>query len=349
MNNKHSAPLYRELSRALRQELAEGHHAVGAFLPPLRQLAERFRCSLTTVQQALRELESEGLLSSDSTRGVRVRAFPATAEPMGRIVCVFPKWDTLREESFAAQFLLGVGMAATAAGFVAEPVAFENLDELEPLFARLQRRPPAGLVWANPTFAAPLARLSEAGLRVVTVIRHFPGTPHTHDAMEEAFPKLLEAMRHRGARRLGVLAMGDDDPTYEPQLRQLLAAAEAQGLTTPPELLSRARTDGLDRRSRELLTLDLLAHLRPGDGLFASAPDCLELALELARKQGRDLESECVLAVHSIRAAPLPAARFTLESDVRAHGERAVRMVRQWLDTNRPPAPAAVNVRLVSR
>jgi DNA-binding LacI/PurR family transcriptional regulator len=287
---------------------------------------------------------AEGLLIGDSTRGVRVWAFPATSEPAGRIVCLFPKWDSLHTESFAAQFVLGAGLAATAAGFAAEPLAFSDPAELSPMLDRLCRRAPAGVVWANPYAPEPLARLKQAGVRTVTTLRHYPevALPYTLDDMEAAFPPMLAGMRQRGVTRLGILAMGVDDPTYEPILRTLLRVATTQGIAVPPEFVCRVRTTGLDPHAQRILLRDLLGVLQPGDGLYAFAPDSLDLALTVGREQGRDLGNECVLGVHSIRTGPLPRVDFLLESDIRAHGEQAVTLIQRWLQTNSPPAPVAI-------
>lgn len=339
-----NVPLYENLTRALRRELAEGRYALGACLPPMRQIAAQYHSSLTTVQQAYRALMTEGLLIGDSTRGVRVRAFPATSEPAGRIVCLFPKWDSLHTESFAAQFVLGAGLAATAAGFAAESLAFSDPAELTPILDRLCRRPPAGVVWANPYAPEPLARLKQAGVRTVTTLRHYPevALPYTRDDMEAAFPPMLAGMRQRGVTRLGILAMGLDDPTYEPILRLLLQTASAQGIAVPPEFVCRVRTTGLDLHAQRILLRDLLAILQPGDGLYAFAPDSLDLALTVAREQGRDLANEYVLGLHSIRTGPLPRVAFLLESDIRAHGEQAVALIQRWLQSNTPPAPVTI-------
>lgn len=322
----------------------ERRHAIGACLPPMRVLARQFHCSLTTVQQAVRALADEGLLAGDSTRGVRVRAFPATSEPAGRIVCLFPRWDSLQAESFAAQFLLGVALAAREAGFMAEPFAFQEPDELEPILDRICRQPPAGVVWGNPYAPEPLARLRAAGIRLVTAIRHYPEVelPYTHDAMDAAMPRIVDDFYRHGARRLGILAMGTTDATYEPCLRTLLAAAAARGLDVPPEWICRVRTSGLDAHAQALLLRDLLGRLRPGDGLYAFAPDSLEAALQLAGQLGRDLARECVLGVHSIRTGPLPPVAVRLQSDIRAHGEQAVGLIQQWLQTGVPPKPVAI-------
>lgn len=344
-------PLYEQLIRALRRELAEGRYAIGASLPPMRRIAERHHCSLSTVQQACRELMAEGLLIADSTRGVRVRAFPATAEPSGRIVCLFPKWDSLRAESFAAQFALGAGMAAAAAGFAAEPLAYGAMDELKPLLERLCKRPPAGVVWANPYAAEPLARLLQAGVRTVTTLRHYPESPlpYTRDDMDGAFLHLLRGMRGRGVRRLGVLAMGRDDTTSEPHLSLLRQAASAEGIAVPQELVCRVRAAGLDLNAQRILIGDLLGNLQPGEGLYAFAPDSLELAQTIAREQGRDLFEEFVLGLASIRATACPDVDFLLESDMRTHGEQAVTLIQRWLQTNMPPQPVSIPVALRPR
>jgi len=314
----------------------------------MRVLAEQFHCSLTTVQQALRALTEEGLLTSDSTRGVRVRAFPATSHPSGRIVCLFPKWDTLQTESFAAQFLLGAGLTASAAGFTAEPFAFSNPAELQPILDRLCRHPPAGVVWADPYGAEPLARLKEAGVRTVTTIRHFPEVPlpYTRDKTETALPLLIEGFRKRGAKCLGIMAMGTDDPTYHPFLNQLLAAAADQGLAVPAGFVCHMRAHGLDVHAQHILTQDLLSRMQPGDGLFAFAPDSLIVALEVGREKGLDLGKEFVLGVHSIRSGPVPHVPLLLQSDIRAHGEEAVRLIQRWLQTNTPPQPQAIPLTL---
>jgi DNA-binding LacI/PurR family transcriptional regulator len=337
-------PLYKQLVLALRQELTEGRYAIGASLPPMRQIADRHYCSLSTVQQAYRELMAEGLLIGDSTRRVRVRAFPATSGPSGRIVCLFPKWDSLHTESFAAQFALGAGMAATAAGFAVEPLAYGATDELEPLLERLCKRPPAGVVWANPYAAEPLARLLQAGVRTVTTLRHYPEVPlpHTRDDMEGAFLHLLRGMRQRGVQRLGILAMGRDDTTSEPNLSLLRQAAFAEGIAVPLELVCRVRAAGLDLNAQRILVRDLLGKLQRGDGLYAFAPDSLELVQRIAREQGRDLFDECVLGLASIKATACPDVDFLLESDIRSHGEQAVVLIHRWLQTNMPPQHIAI-------
>ncbi|MCF7837904.1 MAG: hypothetical protein K9N49_04670 [Candidatus Marinimicrobia bacterium] len=87
---------------------------------------------------------------------------------------------------------------------------------------------------------------------------------------------------------------------------------------------------------------DFLCVLHPGDGLYAFAPDCLDLALVVAREQDRVLANDYVPGLHSIRTGPLPQVAFLLQSDIRAHGEQAVALIQNWLKTNSPPGPVSI-------
>jgi DNA-binding GntR family transcriptional regulator len=59
---------------ALRQEIAEGKLKPGERLPSIRQLAERFQVAAGTIQSALRELKTEGLVVSQQAKGTYVRS-----------------------------------------------------------------------------------------------------------------------------------------------------------------------------------------------------------------------------------------------------------------------------------
>lgn len=69
-----NGPLYRQLADLLRGPIADGKFAVGSELPKEAQIAEHFGVSLITVRQALRELESEGLIKKRSAKPAVVTA-----------------------------------------------------------------------------------------------------------------------------------------------------------------------------------------------------------------------------------------------------------------------------------
>lgn len=66
------APLYRQLVDALRNDIANGVHAVGDRLPTEDALCRRFDVSRHTVREALRALRGEGLIASRQGAGTTV-------------------------------------------------------------------------------------------------------------------------------------------------------------------------------------------------------------------------------------------------------------------------------------
>lgn len=341
-------PRYQQLAQALRQELAARRYAIGGAFPRVRELAALHGCSLTTVQQALRELRREGLIATTPRGGIRVTAFPVSDGRGGRIVCVFPRWDTLAEESFAAQLLLGVGVAASQAGFALESRPYYTLDELDGLRDQLRRDQPAGVLWANAPDPVLATQFEDAGIRLVTLIRHDPrvSCPYTADDFDAGFTALAADWRRRRIRHPGILAMGANDPTYEPVLRLLLAKLAAAGLAVPPERVCRARTEGLDPHARRVLLAEFLARGTGMDALYAFAPDILGDLEQLAATTGRPLNRRLHRAVHSIRSVPLPPVRSILESDIQRHARTAVQMLRDWLNTGLKPAPVLIPLQL---
>src|SRR5512135_2379800 len=67
---------YERITADLRRAIATGELKPGDPLPPQPALAERYRVSLPTVQQALGVLEGEGLIDAVQGVGTRVRKPP---------------------------------------------------------------------------------------------------------------------------------------------------------------------------------------------------------------------------------------------------------------------------------
>jgi len=67
-------PLYRQLAAILRAPILDGSYPVGAELPKEAAIADRFGISLITVRQALRELESDGLIRKRAAKPAVVAA-----------------------------------------------------------------------------------------------------------------------------------------------------------------------------------------------------------------------------------------------------------------------------------
>ena len=67
-------PLYRQLAAILRAPIVDGSYPLGAPLPKEADIAGRFGISLITVRQALRELETDGLIRKRAAKPAVVAA-----------------------------------------------------------------------------------------------------------------------------------------------------------------------------------------------------------------------------------------------------------------------------------
>lgn len=74
-------PLYLQIAESVRQEIAYGALRAGDTLPSLRVVAERWRCTVGTVQRAYAELAREGLVTTRFGQGTRVAAGAPPAGP----------------------------------------------------------------------------------------------------------------------------------------------------------------------------------------------------------------------------------------------------------------------------
>jgi GntR family transcriptional repressor for pyruvate dehydrogenase complex len=83
-----STRIYEEIVRQIRRLIADGQLKSGDRLPPERDLAERFRVSRTSVREALRALQSTGLIEIRAGEGTFVRevSVEALVEPLALVI-----------------------------------------------------------------------------------------------------------------------------------------------------------------------------------------------------------------------------------------------------------------------
>jgi GntR family transcriptional repressor for pyruvate dehydrogenase complex len=83
-----STRIYAEIVRQIRGLIADGQLKSGDRLPPERDLAERFRVSRTSVREAMRALESTGLVEIRPGEGAFVRpvSVEALVEPLALVI-----------------------------------------------------------------------------------------------------------------------------------------------------------------------------------------------------------------------------------------------------------------------
>src|SRR6059036_4339979 len=109
-----STRIYEEIVRQVKQLIAEGKLKSGDRLPPERDLAEKFMVSRTSVREALRALQSLGLIEIRAGEGAFIRdiSVDTLIEPLAMVILAH------REavgELFEARRLLEPAIAALAA------------------------------------------------------------------------------------------------------------------------------------------------------------------------------------------------------------------------------------------
>src|SRR2546426_928581 len=109
-----STRIYEEIVRQVKQMIAEGRLKSGDRLPPERDLAEKFVVSRSSVREALRALESLGLVEIRAGEGTFVRevSVESLIEPLALMMVA--QREAIAE-LFEARRLLEPGIAALAA------------------------------------------------------------------------------------------------------------------------------------------------------------------------------------------------------------------------------------------
>ncbi|HXH83084.1 MAG TPA: FadR/GntR family transcriptional regulator [Candidatus Tectomicrobia bacterium] len=134
-----STRIYEEIVRQVKAMIAEGRLRGGDRLPPERDLAEHFVVSRTSVREALRALESRGLVEIRPGEGTFVRevSVDELVEPLALLIV------SQREaigELFEARRLLEPSLAALAA----ERATPEEIQEMERILEEQAREVQAG-------------------------------------------------------------------------------------------------------------------------------------------------------------------------------------------------------------
>jgi GntR family transcriptional regulator, transcriptional repressor for pyruvate dehydrogenase complex len=162
-----SPRIYEEIVRQIRTLISEGKLKSGDRLPPERDLAERFRVSRASVREALRALESMGLIEIRLGEGTFVREISVDQliEPLALVIL------TQREavgELFEARRLLEPPIA----GLAARRSTKEEVQEMERILEEQGKEVAAGGTGLAQDAAFHAAIASSTNNRAITRIVH---------------------------------------------------------------------------------------------------------------------------------------------------------------------------------
>ena len=206
-----STRIYEEIVRQVRQLIAEGRLKSGDRLPPERDLAEKFMVSRTSVREALRALQSRGLIEIRAGEGAFVRdvSVEALIEPLALVI--LPYREAVGE-LFEARRLLEPAIAALAA----RRATRDELAEMERILAEQARevaRGRTGMAQDSALHAAiAQSAHNRAIVRIVSALVDLLGQSREESLLTRGRPKrshqdhrrILRAIRRRdedGARR----------------------------------------------------------------------------------------------------------------------------------------------------
>jgi GntR family transcriptional repressor for pyruvate dehydrogenase complex len=199
-----STRIYEEIVRQIKQLIADGKLKSGDQLPPERDLAEKFMVSRTSVREALRALQSRGLVEIRAGEGAFVRdiSVETLIEPLALVI--LPHREAVGE-LFEARRLLEPAIAALSA----RRATTEELAEMERILEEQAREVAAGRTGVVQDSALHAAIANSAHNRAITRIvsalmdllsqsreesLHTPGRP---TRSYEDHRRVLDAIRRR--------------------------------------------------------------------------------------------------------------------------------------------------------
>ena len=236
-----STRIYEEIVRQVKQLIGEGRLKSGDRLPPERDLAEKFRVSRTSVREALRALQSRGLIEIRAGEGAFVRdvSVETLIEPLALVI--LPHREAVGE-LFEARRLLEPAIAALAA----RRATREEIQEMERILEDQAKEVAAGRTGmvqdgalhaaiANSAHNRAITRIVNALMDLLTQSReeslHTPGRP---TRSHEDHRRILEAVRRR-----------DEVAAHRSMLDHLIAV---ETLVTGPHADDRSATPALRKR-----------------------------------------------------------------------------------------------------
>lgn len=153
--------IYEHIVEQIHALIREGSWAPGDQIPPERELAERFRVSRTSVREALRALEMQGIIESRQGGGTFVR----NADPQALIpplAAAILRGRRELQEILEVRELIEPGIARGAA----QRASAEQIAELERLVARQRECVSRGepFVDEDTAFHATLAQAADNGI-----------------------------------------------------------------------------------------------------------------------------------------------------------------------------------------
>src|SRR5919106_1164114 len=222
-----STRIYEEIVRQIKAMIAEGRLKSGDQLPPERDLAEKFLVSRTSVREALRALESVGLIEIRPGEGTFVRevSVDALVEPLALVLL---SQRALIEELFEARRLLEPAIA----GLAARRASTDEVQEMERILEAQAREIEQGRTGLAEDAAFHAAIATAAHNRAITRIVHAVMDLLAQSREESISTPGRPTRSHEDHQRILAAIRGSDSAGAERAMLDHVVAVEALVLRT---------------------------------------------------------------------------------------------------------------------
>lgn len=217
-----STRIYEEIVRQIKGMIAEGRLKSGDQLPPERDLAEKFLVSRTSVREALRALESVGLIEIRPGEGTFVRevSVEALVEPLALVLLAQRE---MIGELFEARRLL----EPVIAGLAARRATREEVQEMERILDEQAKEIAAGNTGLAQDAAFHAAIATAAHNRAITRIVHAVMDLLAQSREEAISTPGRPTRSHEDHRRVLDAIRGGDAAAAEKAMQDHVVAVEA--------------------------------------------------------------------------------------------------------------------------
>ncbi len=157
-------PLHREVAELLSERILSGEFPEKSLLPTERELCGSMGVSRTVVREAVKFLESRGLIRIERGRGMIVQE-PQSGAVSETLKLALRRHEHVIEHLMEVRKMLEVGMA----GLAAERRTQENLDAMSACLTVMREKPgePEGYVDADVQFHAEIVRAAKNPVSLV--------------------------------------------------------------------------------------------------------------------------------------------------------------------------------------
>ena len=217
-----STRIYEEIVRQIKALISEGRLKSGDQLPPERDLAEQFKVSRTSVREALRTLESLGLIEIRPGEGTFVRevSVESLIEPLAQVILS-------HREAIAELFEARRLLEPAIAGLAARHATRDEIQEMDRILEDQAKAVAAGLTGLAQDAAFHAAIAGSARNRAITRIVNALMDLLTQSREESLQTPGRPTRSHEDHRRILDAIRRRDETAAQRAMRDHLVAVEA--------------------------------------------------------------------------------------------------------------------------